>query len=107
GNNNQAPGAVSMTTGTITGGTGVISGTSYAVQSGSVSAKLGGASATLTKTTTGTVTLTGANSYGGGTTVTDGPLAINSDASLGAIPASPTVNLTVMKSATPNTTFLR
>ncbi len=44
----------------------------------------------LTKTGTGTVTLTRANSYSGGTTVTGGLLAITSYGALGAIPASPT-----------------
>lgn len=60
--------------GSITGGT--LIGAAYAVQSGSISADLAGAAA-LTKTTVGTVVLTGANTYAGGTTVTAGTLQGN------------------------------
>jgi autotransporter-associated beta strand protein len=41
----------------------------------------------------GTLTLSGANTYGGGTTVNGGTLQITSDSQLGAGPGSPTVNL--------------
>lgn len=44
---------------------------------GSVSANLAGANATFTKTTNGTVTLSGTNTYGGATTVSAGTLLIN------------------------------
>ncbi|NGN41683.1 autotransporter domain-containing protein [Mesorhizobium sp. CGMCC 1.15528] len=44
----------------------------------------GGTSGTLTKKGEGALSLTGANTYGGGTTVSDGTLAISDDANLGA-----------------------
>jgi autotransporter-associated beta strand protein len=73
-------GAVTLTSGSITGTTGVLTGASYAVQSGSISAILGGSGA-LTKTTPGTVTLSGANTYTGGTMVNVGTLVVaNGDA---------------------------
>ncbi len=68
-------GAVILQTGTIQNGT--LTGSSYDVQSGSVSANLGGNSIALTKTTTGAVTLSGANSYTGLTTVSAGTLNLN------------------------------
>ncbi len=77
GANNQNVGAVILNGGSITG-TGIITGSSYGMTNGSVSAVLAGASAALTKNGTGnTVTLTGANTYGGGTTVSGGNLKIN------------------------------
>ncbi|MBL8379637.1 MAG: filamentous hemagglutinin N-terminal domain-containing protein, partial [Burkholderiales bacterium] len=65
---NQAVGVVTLTGGSITGTSGILTGASYGVQAGSISAILGGAGA-LTKTTAGTVTLSGANTYSGGTNV--------------------------------------
>ncbi|MBC7367525.1 MAG: autotransporter-associated beta strand repeat-containing protein, partial [Undibacterium sp.] len=53
-------GAVTLQSGNITGTTGVLTGSSYSLQSGTVSAILGGIGA-LTKSTSGTVTLSGAN----------------------------------------------
>jgi fibronectin-binding autotransporter adhesin len=75
GGNSDTVGAVTLAGGSITGTGGTLTGTSYAVQSGSVSAKLGGA-VTLTKTTAGTVTLSGANTYTGGTIVNAGNLTL-------------------------------
>ena len=51
------------------------------VQSGTISANLTGAAA-LTKTSGNTVTLTGSNSYTGGTTVSNGNLNVNSTTAL-------------------------
>ncbi|NDC63994.1 MAG: hypothetical protein EBZ59_08455, partial [Planctomycetia bacterium] len=51
-------GAVTLTDGSIVGTTGTLTGASYAVSNGSISAILGGAVA-LTKSTSGTVTLSG------------------------------------------------
>ena len=65
----------------ITGTGGVLTGSSYAVESGTISAILGGSGA-LTKTTTGTVTLSAANTYTGLTTVSAGTLAVGSSGSL-------------------------
>ena len=55
------------------------------MSNGTISAILAGSSAALVKDTTNTVTLTGANTYGGGTTVTDGTLTLTGvAATLGA-----------------------
>lgn len=74
---------------TLNGGSAVISGagtlsaTSYDLRSsGTVSAILGGTAA-ATKTTGGTVTLTGLNTYSGNTQIDAGTLAINSVGALG------------------------
>ena len=78
GANSDTVGAVSLKNGgSITGTGGTLTGASYAVESGSVSAILGGAGIALTKSTTGTVTLTGANTYTGDTTITSGTLEVN------------------------------
>lgn len=70
-------GTVTLTNGNITGTTGTLTGTSYALQNGLVSAVLGG-TAGLTKTTAGTVTLSGANTYTGATAVNAGVLSVSS-----------------------------
>jgi len=79
GTNIDTVGAVTLTSGSITGsGAGTLTGTgsAYDVRSGSVSAKLGG-TVGLTKSTTGNVTLTGDNSYSGATTVSNGTLEVS------------------------------
>jgi fibronectin-binding autotransporter adhesin len=77
--NSDTVGAVTLTSGNINGTTGTLTGSSYGVQSGSISAKLGGTGVSLTKSTAGTVILTGANSYTGGTNINAGTLALNSN----------------------------
>ena len=75
-------GAVTLASGSITGTTGTLTSTgSYDVQSGSVSAILAG-SVALTKTTSGTVTLTGVNAYTGTTTINAGTLALGAAGSI-------------------------
>jgi autotransporter-associated beta strand protein len=98
GANSDTVGAVTLTSGNITGTTGVLTGSSYAVQSGTVSAILGGTGA-LTKSTTGTVTLSGANTYTGTTTVNAGTLNVTNTHANGttgayAINNGGTLNLT-------------
>jgi autotransporter-associated beta strand protein len=66
-------GAVTLASGSIMGSTGVLTGSSYALQSGEIGVILGGAGA-LNKTTSGTVILSGANTYTGLITVTGGIL---------------------------------
>ncbi len=70
----ETVGAVTLAGGSIIG-SGTLSGSDFVVQSGTVSASLGGL-ALLTKTTPGTVILTGANTYGFATQVTEGTLQI-------------------------------
>lgn len=88
GNNNDTVGAVTLTSGSITGTgnatNGILtgSGSDYDVRSGSVSAALAG-SIGLTKTTAGTVTLSGNNTYTGTTTISDGVLSVGTSANLG------------------------
>ena len=74
--NSDTVGAVTLTSGNITGSSGVLTGSSYDVRSGSVSAILGGAGS-LTKTTNGTVILTGLNTYSGATNINGGVLQAN------------------------------
>ena len=79
-------GAVSLSNGTIQDGG--LSGSSYAVQSGLISASLAGGGVTLTKSTSGLVTLTANNTYTGSTTISGGTLAIGDGTTDGSIAAS-------------------
>ncbi len=64
----------------ITGSAGILTGSSYNLESGSISAGLGG-SGSVTKTTAGTVILSGANTYTGETNLNGGTLvAANANA---------------------------
>ena len=87
------PGVGYTSTGTITllggGGTGTVTGATLAANTG------GGMTFSGTYTTTGLITLTGANTYTGGTTVNNVPIQVNTDSQLGAVPSSPTVNITL------------
>ena len=69
-------GAVTLGSGSITGTTGVLTGSGYNVTNGLISAILGGSGA-LAKGGTGTVTLSGANTYTGTSTVSAGTLALS------------------------------
>ncbi|MGC4007422.1 MAG: autotransporter-associated beta strand repeat-containing protein [Pirellulales bacterium] len=84
-NHTDTAGIVTLTGGSIVGtGTSALSTNqpNFLLQSGSVSASLAGA-AGISKTTTGTVLLTGTNSYAGNTVVTAGVLSFGSTASIG------------------------
>ena len=77
GTHSETVAGVQLTGGSITGSTGVLaSNAAFDMQSGTVGAVLGG-SVGLNKTTSGTVTLTGANTYSGTTTVAAGTLNLN------------------------------
>ncbi|MGH8699684.1 MAG: beta strand repeat-containing protein, partial [Burkholderiales bacterium] len=83
GANSDTVNGVQLTSGNINGTTGTLtSGTAFDMQSGSVSAILGGAVG-LNKTTGGTVTLSGANTYTGTTTVSAGNLTLAGGAAIG------------------------
>ena len=76
---NDTIGSVVLDGGSITNSTGTssqfLAAGSYDVRSGTISARLGG-SASVIKTTPGIVTLSGANSFTGGTIVQDGTLEL-------------------------------
>jgi fibronectin-binding autotransporter adhesin len=66
-----------------------------------------GGSGKLIKSGTGTLVLSSPNSYSGGTVVNAGTLAITSDSALGALPASPAVNVTLNKVGSTSSTVMR
>jgi autotransporter-associated beta strand protein len=80
----------SITGGTISNGTLTNNGGNYALQNGTVSANLAGTNG-VNKTTSGTVTLNGANTYTGTTTVSSGTLTA---AASGAMGNSTVINVT-------------
>ncbi|MEZ0388759.1 MAG: autotransporter-associated beta strand repeat-containing protein, partial [Verrucomicrobium sp.] len=77
GHNNHV-GALTLTSGSIinSGGAAALTAASYEVHSGQVDAVLAGVGITLVKNTVGTVTLTGANTYTGLTSVNAGTLNV-------------------------------
>ncbi len=79
-------GGVTLSGGTIQNGT-LVSSSTFDLQDGTVSAVLAGAGV-LIKSTDDTVTLTGANTYSGGTYVQDGTLALSGAGKLGATTGS-------------------
>ena len=83
GANNDTVGTVTLASGTITGGSGVLSGSAYDARSGTVSGNLGGPAA-LTKTTSGTLTLSSANSYSGGTILSAGTINFANSTAFGS-----------------------
>ncbi|NTV95388.1 MAG: filamentous hemagglutinin N-terminal domain-containing protein, partial [Thiobacillus sp.] len=94
GSHNETVTGVTLASGSITGSTGVLTANTYAVQSGTISAILGdqsGGTSTLTKTTAGTVTLSGNNLYEGLTTISAGTLTVSHAGGLGTIDAGTTV----------------
>jgi autotransporter-associated beta strand protein len=71
--------------GTISGSTGMLSSATWTVYAGTISAKIGGDGGALTKSTPGTVTLSGANEFTGATTVSAGILKLQNSAALGTV----------------------
>ncbi len=85
---NDTVGGVRLTGGVISGTTGVLaSATAYDLQAGSASAILAGVVG-ANKTTAGSVTLSGANTFSGNTTVSQGTLALSGS---GSFASSPTI----------------
>lgn len=74
--NSDTVGPVVLKNGSITASSGTLTGSSFDVQNGSITAKLAGAGASLNKTSAGTVTLSGVNTYSGGTVLTTGILKL-------------------------------
>ena len=90
---NDTVATFSLQSGAITGTTGVLTSTAnYDLQSGTASAILAG-SVGLDKTTAGTVTLSGANTYSGVTSITGGTLAFSGVGNLGNASATNTITL--------------
>ncbi len=85
---NDSVGVVTLVSGSIIGTSGVLTGKSYSVQSGTISAILGGSNITLTKTTEGTVTLSGTNTYTGLTSVLAGTLAYGASSVISSGPVT-------------------
>ncbi len=69
GSNSDTVGAVTLSSGSITSSTGVLTGASYSLSSGSVSAGLAGSGINLAKSGSGTVLLSGTNTYTGTTAI--------------------------------------
>jgi len=78
---NEAVAGTTLAGGSITSSTGSLQSQSFDAQSGSVSAVLSGTGG-LQKTTTGTATLSGVNTYSGTTTVSAGTLIISGTGSV-------------------------
>lgn len=77
---NETIGAFTLVSGSVSG-TGILQATGFDVRSGSASAILSG-SGGLTKTTSGTVALGGANSFAGVSSVQEGHLSLSAGGSL-------------------------
>ena len=81
--------------GSITLGSGNVSlGTTDTDEKIIVSASVGGVGS-VTKQGSGWVTLSGMNSFLGGTTITGGVLQVAADGMLGAVPSTPQTNITI------------
>jgi autotransporter-associated beta strand protein len=84
GSNNDTVGNVILEGGSNISGTGgTLTSTNYDFRSGSVSANLAGTGTTLTKSTSGGLSLTGTNTYTGGTTNNGGDITFNNSSALG------------------------
>jgi autotransporter-associated beta strand protein len=81
--NSNTVAGLQVTGGTVSGATGVLTSTgNYDLQAGTISAILGG-SVAANKTTSGTLILSGANTFSGGMTLSAGTLDFNNAAAIG------------------------
>lgn len=98
-----ATGAVVLQGGTLNG-TGSLASSNFDVRSGSVAVVLSGTGA-MTKSTSGTVTLSSISTYTGGTTVDAGTLVLAAGGGSGALRGNLTVNAGATVSSTTNDTL--
>ncbi len=84
-------GTLDLASGTITGTTGLLSSATWTLYNGTISANIAGDGGALTKSTPGTVVLSGSNEYTGATTISAGILKIQSNTALGLIDGITTV----------------
>jgi fibronectin-binding autotransporter adhesin len=84
GANSEATGNIVLEAGgSITSSGGTLTGGNYDVRSGTISANLAGSGVTLFKSTSGGLSITGINSYSGGTTINGGDVTFNNSSALG------------------------
>ena len=104
---NETVSGVSLTSGGFildsVGGGALTSTTNFDLQSGTASGVLAG-SVGATKSTSGTVVLSGANTYTGKTAVNAGTLSISADNNLGAVPGSVVADQLTVNGGTLQTT---
>jgi fibronectin-binding autotransporter adhesin len=85
GANNETTGNIVLEAGgNITSIGGTLTGGNYDVRSGTISANLAGNGVTLFKSSSGGLSLTGTNSYSGGTTINGGDVTFNNSSALGS-----------------------
>jgi len=88
----QTQGAVSISSGTIQNGT--LTATSFtSTNGGTISATLAGTGATLTQNGSGTLILTGANTYTGATAISGGTLRLGNNGTTGSISTSSPISI--------------
>ena len=86
-------GAGAKSINTLSGAGGInIGNNTLTVQSGSISGVISGTGGTLTKSDSGTLTLSGSNTFDTGLNILGGTLSVNSDAALGDSGISPVIN---------------
>ena len=81
---NASNAAVTLASGASLLGTGILTGTSFTVSDGTIATTLAGRGAVLTKIGSGMATLSGKNTYSGGTIVTNGSLSLQNSNALGS-----------------------
>ncbi|MEY2529471.1 MAG: fibronectin-binding autotransporter adhesin, partial [Verrucomicrobiota bacterium] len=87
---NETLNIITLTSGSIIG-SGTLTGSDYQFQSGTVSARLGG-TAGITKSTSGTVILSGANTFTGANIISGGLLRVDTNNALGTVASGTTVS---------------
>lgn len=88
-------GTIALTSTSMTGITGAYALTLGGVQGGSIGTAINTGTGTVTKQDAGTWTLSGYNTYSGGTFINGGTLQIGIDDNLGAVPGTAATNITI------------